>query len=192
MNNFEKKIGKIEKQEKPEFLYHASDNKNIDELEPRNEKVRDPKEGPVIFATPDLAFASAFLMKELDDGWSHKGNINGISYVVINDRELFNKLDKGGAVYKLSSDSFSCDYNKSMSGFEWTAKENVKPIDKTDYDSALEAMLNNGLQVYFIDKDTFNKINNLKMPKDVMDLVNILRSLKSENQSRGINYKDFI
>jgi hypothetical protein len=192
MEKFDQKLNKIEKQEKPEFLYHASSNKNISEFEPRKEKVRDPEEGSVVFATPDLALASAFLMKELDDSWSHKGNIDGVSYVAINDRDLFNKLDKGGAIYKLPGNSFSCDIKKGMGELEWTTKECVSPVDKVEYSSVLEAMLNNGLQVYFVDKDAFNKINSLKMPDDVVELINILRSLKSENQVRNINYKDFI
>ncbi len=192
MDKFEKILNQIEKQEKPEFLYHASSNKDVKEFEPRREKVRDPEEGCVIFATPDRAFASAFLMKELDDSWSHKGNINGVAYVVIKDKALFNKLDKGGSIYKLSSESFSCDQTKSMSKFEWTATEKVKPLDQTDYNSDLSGMLNNGLQVYFITEDVFNQINNFKMPEEVIKLVNLLRNLKSENQLRNINYKDFI
>lgn len=192
MNNFEGKINRIEKQEKPEFLYHASGNKDIKEFEPRRKKMRDHEEGQVIFATPNLALASAFLMNELDDSWSHKGDINGIPYAVIKDKDLFTKFDKGGSIYKLPSDSFNCDLNKGMGKFEWISRENVKPIDKIDYDSTLTAMLNNGLQVYFINEDTFSKINNLKMPVEVIKLIKILQGLKSENQLRNINYKKFI
>lgn len=97
---------------------------------------------------------------------------NGVPYVVIKDKNLFTKLDKGGSVCKLSSDSFGCDLNKGMGGVEWTSKENVKPIDKVNYDSTLTAMLDNGLQVYFIDNYTFNRINNFKIPEEVIELIN--------------------
>lgn len=45
---------------RPKILYHASPNRSINVFEPRREKVRDPEEGPVVFATPDKALASAF------------------------------------------------------------------------------------------------------------------------------------
>ena len=35
------------------YLYHASNNKNIDVLKPRQESIRDPNEGPVVFASQD-------------------------------------------------------------------------------------------------------------------------------------------
>jgi hypothetical protein len=36
---------------KPQYLYHASSNKDIKIFEPRAESARHPKEGPKVFAT---------------------------------------------------------------------------------------------------------------------------------------------
>ncbi|MFA5413392.1 MAG: hypothetical protein WC348_02535 [Patescibacteria group bacterium] len=170
---------------KPPFLYHASSNRDIKKFEPRAKSTRDPKEGPVIFATPDLALATAFLVSETDDRWSLIGKINDIPYVVIKDKERFLKCDKGGSIYKFNSDSFSFDPHKGMGEDEWVSKKPVAPVEKTEVPSALEAMIENGVQVFFVDEGTFNKI------KHSSDLFGMLKTLESENQRRGKNVVKF-
>lgn len=168
--------------EKPQVLYHASPYRDIEEFEPRAHSVRDPEEGPVVFATPSEVYASMFLVRT-DDRWSEKGRFNSIYYTVINDRQRFEEMDKGGSIYVFPSDTFETDENKSMGSTEWTSKEPVKPLRKKDYDSGLEAMLEHGVQVYFVDTETWLKI------KDSDDHgFSILLKQQSENQKRGINY----
>lgn len=168
--------------EKPKFLYHASPFRDIQEFEPRAQFVRDPEEGPVVFATPSEIFASMFIVRT-DDRWSHKGRFNGIHYTVINDRQKFEEMDKGGSIYVLPSETFSTDEAKSMGTAEWTSKEPVKPSRKTDYESGLDAMLQHGVQVYFVDADTWRLIEE----SDDHGL-SVLSKQQSENDKRGINY----
>ncbi len=170
---------------KPPFLYHASSNREIETLEPRAKSIRDPEEGPVVFATPDLALATTFLVSEANDSWTQIGKINGVPYMVIRDKKHFMRRDNGGSIYKFKSDGFTSHPHKGMGDDEWVSKEPITPIEKTDVQSALEAMIENGVQVFFVDKGTFNKI------KHSADWFETLKTLESENKRRGKNVVEF-
>ena len=138
--------------EKPSALYHGSSNREIARFEPRSEKVRDPQEGPKVFATSDKRMASAFIVGA-DDSWANSGMHNGVPYLVISDRQRFEQLDQGGAIYHLPPDTFETDPNKGLGTVEWTSSESVEPFHKEEHQSALEAMLEQGVQVYFVDPE---------------------------------------
>jgi uncharacterized protein (DUF2235 family) len=167
--------------EKPATVYHGSSNKGIERFEPRSQKVRDQTEGPKVFATSDKRMASVFIMG-VDDSWGNSGMHNGIPYMVISDRARFEKLDQGGAIYHLPGDSFETDPNKGLGDIEWTSGEAVVPTDKEDHASALEAMLEHGVQVYFVDPATYHS---WRTSSD--HGLSILKNSISENQRRGIN-----
>lgn len=166
---------------KPPKLYHASQNRNIEMFEPRAESIRDANEGPRVFATEDLSKAVKFLVP-CDDSWSQLSRWGNAHVAVYADRERFEENDKGGSVYELSSESFSVDPKFTKSSKEWTSKEPIKPVKKIDYDSGLEAMIENNVQVYFVDKKTFTQIQESEDNGN-----SIIRSLKSVNQERGKN-----
>ena len=169
--------------EKPSFLYHGSPHKGIEEFEPRISKGMGKEFGAMVYATPDLATASAFLA-EVKKEWS-AGRFGDTFYVIIPfPREEFIKDDKGGHIYVLPSDTFESDLKKGMGKYEWASKTSVKPTKKIEYPSALNAMLENGVQVYFVGDNTYKQI---KESTDHGFL--ILKNLESENQRRGINVK---
>jgi len=141
---------------KPKFLYHGSPNKNIAIFEPRAESIRDPKEGPVIFGAPDKVYASMFLVPS-DDDWTSKGQFSGQYYQAIADEKRYRELDKGGAIYTFSSESFETDLTKSMKQREWISRKPVKPIKKEVYESGLEAMKQLGVKVVFVTSDVFSE-----------------------------------
>lgn len=170
-----------ESREKPAVLYHASSNKNIDVFEPRKEKVRDPKEGPRIFATPDKRLATIFLVPT-DDRWATSGLFGTTPYLVVSDEKRFREMDMGGAIYSLPSDSFVSDPDKGLRELEWTSASSVRPIGKEEYDSALEVMLRSGVQVYFVDRQTFELIQ-----KSEDHGYSTLKGLTSENTRQGVN-----
>lgn len=181
-----KKLG-IENKEKPQIVYHSSHNPNIEEFIPRDERVRDLSEGPVIFATPDKALASAFLIEDHSDDWTQIGFYNDVLVVVIcSDRDRFIEKDKGGTIYALPSDSFNFNPDLGMGNREWTSHSNVKPINKIDYPSALDAMIENGAYVFFVDQKIFDAINR----KNDYGADILLKSV-SENQSRGQDMSKF-
>ena len=170
---------KVEK-EKPAVLYHASSSKDIEEFKPRAESVRDPNEGPVVFATPDIAYASCFIVPSTD-AWSQKSVFitesgESMHVVIIGDKERFQKIDKGGAIYFLPSDKFETDLEKNMKDREWISRKPVKPSGKTEYRTGLQAMLENGVQVYFVDKKTFEEIK-----KSEDHGLEIIKTLKPES-----------
>lgn len=181
--NFENK--NVEKKERPRFVYHSSSNPDIEELTPRRESIRDPQEGPVIFATPDKALATTFLIEKASDRWvniSYYGNI--LVVVICKEKEEFVKKDRGGTLYTLPSDNFDFDLNRGMKEKEWTSRISVKPVDKVTYESALNTMIENGVQVYFVDKKTFKEINEAEDHGK-----NIIAQLTSENEHRLKNVK---
>lgn len=168
---------------KPSILYHASPNKNINIFEPRNEHVRDIDEGPVVFATPHKDLAACFLFKN-DDSWVNISRFNDIQVIIISDRARFEQEDQGGAIYELPNDTFVHEIRGGAKD-EWTSRVSVKPANATKYKSALETMLELGVQVYFVDKPTLKEINGSKD-----NGMAIVRTLDSENRLKKINIKE--
>ena len=147
----------------PKVLYHSSPNINIDIFEPRKEKVRDPEEGPVVFATPDKALAAAFLVRT-DGSWVKigrfsDGQIQTAWHLITKSKRRFRRRDKGGAIYHLPATGFTFDLDKGMGDMEWTNSNSVKPIKKEVFSSGEQAMKDLGVKVYFVDKKTFKAIN---------------------------------
>ena len=139
-------------------MFHASSDRKISEFLPKAESVRDENEGPVVFATPDEIYASCFIVPT-DDSWSQISRFDGAQTFICSDRKKFMQLDKGGSIYSLASETFVTDPEKSRGTREWTSEEKVKPVDKKDYESGLQAMIEHGVKVYFVDAETFKKIN---------------------------------
>jgi hypothetical protein len=147
----------LSKPEKPPVLFHASRNANIEKFEPRAEKVRDAEEGPRIFATPSRAMASIFLV-DSDDSWVQSGAMDGVPYIIISDEERYRKLDVGGYIYSLPTDTFENDPEKGLRELEWTSSEAVTPVATEFVPSALEDMLNQGVKVYFVEPEIYKKM----------------------------------
>ena len=148
---------------RPEHLYHGSQNRKLKVLKPRKESFRDENEGPIVFASPDMSYASCFLVNTSESWvkisrWSDDPDKKGPWYFICNDKERFKSEDMGGAIYVLPSEGFITDSDKGTGTAEWISKESVTPITKTVYKSALEAMISNGVQVIFTDRETMKKI----------------------------------
>lgn len=173
---------RIEKKDKPEVLYLATKTPNISELVPQRGNYRDKDEGAVIFSTPDKALAAAFLVEGHGDHWMKIAFYGDIPVVVIkSDKEEFIKKDKGGTMYAVPSETFDFDPNKGMGEKEWISRVPVKPLSEKHFESALEAMIENGVQVYFVDENTFWAVNNSSDHG-----YGILIELTSENEMRGL------
>lgn len=167
--------------ERPSTLYHGSSHKEINRLEPSAKRARSSTEGPKVFATPDKRLASVFIAG-IDDSWGNSGVHNGTPYLVISDRKRFETLDTGGAIYHVPSDTFETDPHLGLGELEWTSGESIEPIHKEEHESALEAMLHHGVQVFFVDKQTYNGIQTARDHG-----LSVLQRCESENQRRNIN-----
>ena len=172
---------------KPHVLFHGSSNRNIKifTAEPTAKKSSKYPEAPSIFATPHIGFASCYLFDWKNIPY-HQGSFDyGPFFVVCSDKEKFMNNDKGGVIYVVSSKNF---YSR-FTGWhlpEWVNTKPVKPLYKLKFDSAFEAMLHFGVQVFFVDKKTFDKIyKNGKLDRTI--LMNLEKSGVSENRKRKIN-----
>ena len=157
------------------YLYHASPIKDLAKLEPRaNTTPAEFEEGPCVFATDNLPFATEFLVPH-DDSWANGGAFSGTNFFVIGDKERFREVDKGGCIYIVHSLGFR-KYNKR----EWLCKEPVDVVEKIVFTSGLTAMIIHGVQVYFVDNQVYSNIQNARDHG-----LTILNSLESENEKLG-------
>ena len=154
------------------YFYHASPECDLKFIEPRKKTLpRNFSEGEVIFATDNLTFAAMFLVSH-DDSWANGGAFNDVPYFVISDRERYLRSDKGGCIYLVLSKEF-IEYNKR----EWFSKNKLDVKGSIRLSSGLMAMIMMGVQVYFTDRITYQKIR-----KASDHGLKILNSLTSENE----------
>jgi hypothetical protein len=164
---------------KPKFLYHASPKCSLKKIEPRNETAPEGFDnGPVVFATDDFAFATQFLVPH-DDSWANGGAIGGIPFFVISNRNKFITKDNGGSIYLVSSKKFT-KFNKK----EYVSEESVETESEVCFSSGLDAMIINGVQVYFVNKGLYKKIQS--SPDHGAKVMN---GLISENEKRVLKVK---
>ena len=176
------KIYALQAEWNPRILFHGSSNRTIKTLEPRALKTRNVKDGAVIFATPHLGLAAKFMV-QWDDSWVLSGSSDNLHYYFIcSDRERFMKMDTGGAIYIVPSDTFFCKPGVGLGYGEWMSHEAVKPVHKMEFSSTLEAMMQFGIQVYFVDPQTFDAIRT----STDLEYGLIIKSLTSENEKRGM------
>ncbi len=130
------------------MLYHGSPNKNIDILRPLSEE-NNYINGNYLFATKHKAYASIYTTHvKYMRCRSYDGKV---IYVIFTMSESDYRLnDKGGCIYTIKDiNAFT-----NLDLLESVSIKNVKYIEKHEYTSSLDA----GVNVYFIDEDTENKI----------------------------------
>lgn len=142
----------------PRVLYHGSPEGGLATLRPEERSSRHPDEGPVIFATDSLPFALMFMSPRRHDDWTRKGCVNGKWYEVIADRERFLAGDQGGVVYALAGEGFYQPEGYGMRA-EWVSKSEAPVLEERRFPSSLRAMIEHGVNVYFVDAETFAKID---------------------------------
>lgn len=154
--------------DRPSKLFHASPSTNITELEPRNEYPRYTGEANLVFATPHEELAAMFLSPR---DINTEIGIYGEQFVIfINTNEAeYAKHDHAGAIYSLPVETFKSDSENGMRNNEWYSQVPVRPIDKTVYETSIEAMDKFGVKRYYVDDDTFQKIK--ANPADALKLV---------------------
>jgi len=82
---------------------------------------------------------------------------------VIGDEKRFKTEDRGGYVYELPGDEFECDVERGVDKCEWVAKGQVNPTNKIYFPYALNAMIESGVRVYFVDMATLRQIKERKI-----------------------------
>lgn len=145
---------------KSRVLYHGSPVGGLCEIRPDNQRVRDLHEGPVVFASEEMAMAAMFLGPRPDDQWSLRGCFDNTYYILIADEERFRREDRGGHIYELSRDDFEQDLSRGLET-EWVCRRSVRPSACHSYNSALEAMLMHQVRVYFVDHNFLRKFRHI-------------------------------
>ncbi len=139
------------------------------------------KYGALVYATPDIATASIFMARVA--GYWSVNIFDGVQCVIIAmDRDDFIRNDHGGCIYVFSSDSFSANHESGMGELEWVSEKAVRPIKKIKYPSSLDAMIEYGAQVFFVDEEQYTEMQ--KSPEHALCL---LKKISSENKKRNKN-----
>ncbi|MCL5093565.1 MAG: hypothetical protein M1355_00290 [Patescibacteria group bacterium] len=108
------------------FVFHGSDNPDIEELEPRQAYDKGKPDGqPAVCAAinPDLTIFKS-LMPKFSAGWTR---INGEMLLLLKEKGDEEMKDKKGFVYILDKVLFSPDCNETG---DWRAYKEIKPISK--------------------------------------------------------------
>lgn len=138
-------------------LYHASQSKDLLLIEPKRTLSKDKFIGNFVFATTDKILAIMYLTAK---GYAtlmglHEEQPN---IVICANSEDYLKHDKGGAIYELPSESFIESPQKELSDCELVSKVSVKPLRKLVYDKSIDTIMDAGIHVRFVDKQTFDSL----------------------------------
>lgn len=156
----------------PELLYRGTPNRNVSNFVPKERIRHDFSEKLAVSATTDRAAATMFIVP-IEDLKVVIGSFGGIHYYVYGGEQPFK--DGGGAIYTLNPEGF--EYNPDIG--IWTSPKPVETISQEDIPSGLEAMIEDGIQVFFVDQETFNQFKESPDKRGEM-----LRNLTSENERR--------
>lgn len=169
---------------KPQELYHGS-NSNIDGLLRPILETSSPDHihtKPAVFATERMDLAALFMCPTTI---LHSiGFEQDISYMCVwGTVAEFMKKDSTGFIYVLPPDTFE----KVGKGYEWQSFIDVMPISVKIFPKSLLGMIDNGVQVYFINNNSmFDQIVENKNHRAL-----ILKKLGSENERLNKNIRKF-
>jgi len=156
---------------KASIVYHGSKNIELITIKSMGIKKQNSQDAPRLYASPSKAVASVFIVP-WDDSWAYFGKFSQEEpySFVCGDKNKFFEMDKGGAIYTLDAKSFVWR-NKGLRENECWISQDVVPLDKIILKSALDAMIENGVRVFFVDNETWQKIK--KSP----DRLNFIRQI---------------
>jgi hypothetical protein len=160
---------------KPKKLFHGSGTNNLTILEPRAINTRKKQEGEVVFAAQDFALACMFMSPRADDSWKRLWRIDTTYYIVFSDEQRFRENDKGGSVYEVPLEKF--ELIQESNDTEWVSKSSVKVLKEYCFDSTLKALIDNNVQVYFVDKELFEEIKNMEWKKRMEIVLTLEKTL---------------
>ncbi|MBI2029493.1 hypothetical protein HYT02_03705 [Candidatus Gottesmanbacteria bacterium] len=162
---------------RPDFLYRGTPNKDTTQFTPKELVGLSSSARLVVSATSDRNVATKFIVPM--EGLNIKtGFIDGISYYLCADETVFRQTDKGGAIHTFASYGFELISYQSVD--IWVNPNPVNSISKEVVSSGLTAMIDAGIQVYFVTPDTLELFNN--SPDRRLD---ILKELVSENAKQN-------
>lgn len=137
----------------PNTLFHGSPQIDIDIIRPKPLGSR-CKGQPIVFASHHIALASLFMLKH--HGKFACGRLpNGDIFFMTDDKRRCILEDHGGAIYIVPATTFFCESHVSLGVDEWMSYGAIRPLTKFIFPSALDAILDFGVKVFFVDGDTY-------------------------------------
>ena len=137
----------------PNALFHGSTFTNIDIIKPKSVGSR-CKGKPIVFATHQIALASLFMLNH--EGKFACGRLpNDEIFYLTDDKRRCIMEDHEGAIYVVPASSFFCEAYISLGVDEWISYAAIKPLSRFVFPSALDAILDFGVKVYFVDGHTY-------------------------------------
>jgi len=139
------------------ILYHASTNRDLEVIEPKRTLSHNKYIGDYVFATADKILATMYLATRgfatLMSTQNTQSNI-----VICADPGIYQEGDVGGAIYELSSLSFTESPQKDLNDYEFVSMQAVKPLSKVVFEKSLQAMSDAGIIIRFVDEQTFEHL----------------------------------
>lgn len=135
-------------------MYHGSPYCNLGIIIPQNNTSHRDDNKKAVYASSNLSYAACYMIA-WDDSFvkqiiktNEDGDITKVIMIVLESEEEFKRKDNGGTISKLSKKGF-----QNVNGFELVNYEATIPISRTTFSSALEAMENLGVKIYYTKKD---------------------------------------
>lgn len=163
---------------RPEFLYRGTPNRNAQQFIPK-ETVGSRV---VVTATAHKEAATQFVVPN-EELPIKMVCIEGIYYYLCADKEAFLRLDKGGAIHTVSVTGF--EPVPQIGADIWINPNPVTSISYEEVSSGLEAMIDAGVQVYFVSPEVLQKFKTFSNERR-----EILQGLISENMRLKKNVKN--
>ena len=148
----------------PNTLFHGSMHKDIEIIKPKTLGTR-CKGRPIVFASHHIALASLFMLKHHGKFACGRLPDGNIFYITDNKRQCILD-DQPGAIYVVPAESFFCEAHVSLGVDEWISYGAIKPLAKFVFQSALDAILDFGVKVYFVDSTTYARYWRLSSSND--------------------------
>lgn len=141
----------------PKFLYHGSSKSGLKVIHPKKTLSKDKYIGDFLFASHNKILA---IMYTTVKGYYSlmSTNTSPLYIVICADKNEYIQKDREVSIYKFLSDSFENTPQSELKDYEFVSHNPVSAVSSETYSNALTAFRENGIDVYFVDKHTFDLI----------------------------------
>lgn len=146
----------------PAKLYHATTNRSLRILEPRECEAMNGERGRFVFAQPDFTIAHGYALKTPDHMCMHymPGFPDGsVHACIIRNREKFLSENVTGIIFELPAEQFRrIIFDSGEPAVEWVSEEPVSLDPRKATPVTLESAMAKGIQVFFAPPDADQRL----------------------------------
>lgn len=141
----------------PDFLYHGSSQSGLKTIYPKKTLSKDKYIGDFVFASHNKTLAIMYMT--VKGYYSLMSPSTSPPYIVIcADENEYIEKDREVSIYKLPSGDFEVTPQTELKEHEFVSRQSVTPDSFETYPNALTAFSHNNIDVYFVNKTTFDQI----------------------------------